>query len=232
MRKAVSDMASKPRVSPMPYRITALIVLSVALLILSGCTKKYTFNFKTERDAKNIEGTWYEGGDIGYSSLGAYLNDDALVSPFRFGGDFTVEIDFFANVGDEHYLQWLEFYLIDTDNWSYDKWIGLGMQMLSPSHGEYWVGQKDNYAEYPAVPFAGFVAEGLNKLKISKTGDIVSLTLGTHAYPPITIDPGNLLDHYNFIIVAYDDSNTIGKGVYIEKVVVTYEDGNRFPVTP
>lgn len=225
-------MAGRIKVSSMPYKATALIAFSILLLLLAGCTKKYTFNFKTEMDSANKEGTWYEGHEIDYTDLGAYLKGGALVSPFRFGGDFTVEIDFFVNVGDDHYLQWLEFYLIDSDNWSYDAWIGMGMQMLSPSHGEYWVGQRNNSTEYPTVPFEGFVTEGLNKLTITKTGDIVSLTLGTHSYAPITIDAGNLLDHYNFIIAGYDDSNTIGKGVYIEKVVVTYEDGNRVDATP
>ncbi len=225
-------MANKRRTRPMLYRIALVIAVSAILLLLSGCAKKYTFNFKTEMDAENGEGAWYESGELDYTDLGAYLEGGALVSPFRFGGDFTVEIDFYVNVGDDHYLQWLEFYLIDSDNWSYGAWIGMGMQMLSSTHGENWIGQRDRFTENPTVPFAGFITEGQNKLKIAKTGDVVNLTLGTHSYDPIAIDPGNLVDYYNFIMVGYDDSNTNGKGVYIEKVVVTYENNNRIPVTP
>lgn len=225
-------MASKTITRPVPYRISAVIAVSILLLLLSGCSKKYTFNFKTERDATNGEGTWYQNGEFDFTDLGAYIEGSALVSPFRFGGDFTVDIDFFVNVGETNYLQWLEFYLIDSDDWGYDAWIGLGMHMLSSTHGSYWVGQRENFSDTLSVPMPGFVSDGHNKLTIAKTGDIVNLTLGTHSYEPITIDPGNLFDYYNFIIVGYDDSNTIGKGVYIEKVVVTYESGNRVAVTP
>ncbi len=216
----------------MPYRITAVIVVSIIMLLLSGCTKKYTFDFKAEMDAVNDEGAWYQNGEIGFTDLGAYLEGSALVSPFRFGGDFKVEIDFYVNIGDANFLPWLEFYLVDSDNWNYDAWIGLGMNMLSPTQGSYWVGQKDNFTEALSVPMPGFTAEGRKKLTIVKRGNIVKLTLGTHAYAPITIDPDNLVNHYNFIIVGYDDSNILGKGVYIEKAVVSYEDGNRVPVTP
>lgn len=225
-------MASKSRTRPMPHRIAFLIAVSVILLLLSGCAKKYTFNFKTEMDSENGEGAWYENGEFDYTDLGAYIEGGALVSPFRFGGDFKVEIDFLSNIGDDHYMQWLEFYLIDSDDWSYGSWIGLGMHMLSNAHGSTWIGQKDSFTEGFTVPLAGFVLDGHNKLTISKTGDVVRVTLGTHAYPPITVEEENQVDFYNFIMVGYDDTNLLGKGVYIEKVVVTYEDGNRVAVTP
>ena len=39
-------MVNKTRNRLMPYRITAVIAVSILLLLLSGCTKKYTFDFK------------------------------------------------------------------------------------------------------------------------------------------------------------------------------------------
>ena len=224
-------MASKTETRPIPYRIATLAAVLIMLLLLTGCTKKYTFNFKTERDAVNSEGAWFEDDQIEYTSLGAYLDDDALVSPFRFGGDFTAEIDFYLNTSDEHYLQWLEFYLIDSDNWDYDAWIGAGMNLSSPTAGSYWVGQR-NSAPGGSGPLPGLIADGHNKMTISKTGDSVSVTLGSHAFPSFLILPENVSGYYNLMLEGYDDGNTLGKGLYIEKVVVTYQDGNRVSVTP
>nr|MBP7111009.1 hypothetical protein [Bacillota bacterium] len=121
-------------------RSIVIVVLALILLALSGCAKKYTFDFVKERDAKNAQGAWNEEYEIEYLPQGAYLDDDALTSPFRFKGDFAVDIQFYVNVGAEHYLNWLDIYLIDTDGWDYDLSIGLGMYFKSPSSGKSWTG--------------------------------------------------------------------------------------------
>jgi len=211
-------------------RSIVIVVLALILLALSGCAKKYTFDFVKERDAKNAQGAWNEEYEIEYLPQGAYLNDDALTSPFRFKGDFAVDIQFYVNVGAEHYLNWLDIYLIDTDGWDYDLNIGLGMYFQSPSSGKSWTGTSTiGFTETPgALP--GIVLDGVNDLRIAKTGNKIDIRMNDVTYPQFTIAPADELDSYNIFISAYDDGNDEHKGFYLQKVVVTYESGNSIPV--
>lgn len=212
-------------------KTVVLAVIVLAAFMLAGCEKKYTFDFQAERDAVNSEGAWSEQTEILYTALGAYLNDDALTTPFRFQGDFTVEVTFLVNVAETNYLQWLEFYLIDSDNWDYMNNIGLGMYMASPTGAVHWVGQHGQFPEpSQAGILPGLLMNAVNYLKISRTGDLIDIKLNQHTYDSFTISETNKLNDYNFIIVGYDDTNSLQKGVYIQKVVISYESGNRIKV--
>ena len=213
-------------------RAVVVFVLLLALITLAGCTKKYTFDFVKEQDAEDAQGAWNEEDEIEYLALGAYLNDDALTSPFRFKGDFAVDIQFYVNVGTEHYLNWLDIYLIDTNSWAYTKNIGLGMYYQSPSSGKSWTGTSTiGFSEAPG-PLPGIVLDGTNNLRIAKTGNKIDIKMNDEAYPQFTIAPADELDSYNILISAYDDGNLEHKGFYLQKVVVSYESGNSIPVAP
>ena len=213
-------------------RSIVFVVLALMLLTLAGCTQKYSFNFVKEKDAENSQGAWNEEDEIEYLTLGAYLNDDALTSPFRFKGDFTVDIQFHVNVGAEHYLNWLEIYLIDTDGWDYTKNIGLGMYFQSPGSGKSWTGTSTiGFTEAPGS-LPGIVLDGTNNLRIAKTGNKIDIKMNDEEYPQFTIAPADELDSHNIFISAYDDGNLEHKGFYLQKVVVSYESGNSIPVAP
>lgn len=213
-------------------RALLFIVLAIVLLTLTGCTQKYSFDFVKERDAKNSQGAWNEQYEIEYLALGAYLDDDALTTPFRFKGDFTVDIKFYVNLGSFNYLNWLDFYLIDTNGWDYSKNIGMGMYFQSPLSGKSWIGTSTiGFTEAPgALP--GINMNGTNNLNITKTGSVIGIKLNEVIYPDFTIHPTDELDSYNVFISAYDDGNTEHKGFYLQKVVVSYESGNIIRVNP
>lgn len=59
---------------------------------------------------------------------------------------------------------------------------------------------------------------------------MIDIKLNQHAYDSFTLSEANKLNDYNFIIVGYNDTNVLQKGVYIQKVVMSYESGNRIKV--
>ncbi len=209
-------------------RLVLIALVAVLAFSLAGCAKSYIFNFEREQSLSNYQGTWLEYGEpLLFEDEGAYLDGNAITCPFKFGGDFTMEVYFFINTADTNYLQWLDFYLVDSSDWGYGIWIGMGMQQTSIADSIHWFGQSGVGNLPGMLPHLNI--DGNNKAVYEKVGDVITLYLNDEELTSFTIAPENQIDYYRPLFSAYDDEQDQWKGLYLQKVVVKYESGNMVP---
>jgi len=210
-------------------RLVLIAVVAVIALSLSGCAKRYVFNFKSEQSVSNDEGTWLEHSDpVLFGDEGAYLDGNAITCPFRFSGDFTMEVYFYLNTADTNYMDWLEMYLIDSNDWSYGVWAGMGMHQQGVNVSEYWSGQTGSSPTFAGI-LPGLNVDGNNKAVFKKVGNLITLSLNGEQLEAFTLTFANQIPYYRPFLSAYDDGTEQWKGVYYQKVVVKYEEGNITP---
>lgn len=209
-----------------------LVIIAVAAIVafsLSGCTKRYVFDFKQAQTTTSSEGNWTEHDDpILFGEEGAYLDATAITCPFRFSGDFAMEVYFYLNIADTHLMDWLEMYLIDTNEWEFHSWFGMGMQQVSADVSYHWAAQHGSSPSITGI-LPGLVVDGNNKAEFIKEGDFVVIKLNGQQVGAFALTPENQIPYYRPFLSAYDDGTEQWKGVYFQKVVVKYEDGNIAP---
>jgi hypothetical protein len=209
-------------------RLVLIVLVALVAISLSGCAKKYVFNFKSQQSVSNGEGTWQYSDPVLFGDEGAYLDGNAITCPFRFSGDFTMEVYFYLNTAATNYMDWLEMYLIDADNWNYDVWVGMGMHQQGLDTSEYWAAQNGSSSSLTGI-LPGLEVDGDNKAEFIKEGDFIILKLNDEQVGSFVLTPANQIPYYRPFLSAYDDGTEQWKGAYIQKVVVKYEDGNIAP---
>jgi len=174
-------------------RISVLIVVSLLLLLASGCVgKRYVYNFVDEGDLERYDGNWYNAGGSYYFDDGLILTGNYISAPFFFTGDFTGQLNFNLDA-EEGDASMLEFYFCTQQSWPGCDWLGRAAIYSIGDPGVYFRTYYWDDGSFTAVdegiPCAGIINNpGSNTLKIVKKGDALEFELnGTAIGSPFTI---------------------------------------------
>jgi len=217
-------------------RIAVSVLLLMAVLALSGCTKTYFFSFKNLQSLVDYQGAWTleEDDEWGFTPRGFQSGDANVACPFRFSGDFTYTVKFYLKADATHLI---DFGICLGDGTWYDTTendLHIEFYNTNSATSYYYIYDHDqdgtDFEHYDIDEDApGLVTNGLNTFKLVKTGNNIRITFNEEDEPFADFD----LVEYNSIWfgpnVWMEQNFPLEEdfGFFLESVEVVYTAGQR-----
>ncbi len=205
-----------------------LMLITISLiLVLGGCTKKWSVNFVTARDIDD----WYRSGTYELISEGLIIpNGSYITAPYYWSGDFTITVKFKLAATDVN-RNFCAIWVGSSPYWrplniiSFPFYYGGG---LAPQYdlwtdGEFHDEEKIS-SSTSIIP--GMVNNEINTWVMSKTGGYFKVTLND----AVIAEWINDVYDSGIFHLSLNSVITTGDEVVFKSVSVEYENGNMSPV--